>query len=309
MPTHFVLLLACTQFPLVESSDFTAEVQTKALAATVRVRDRSRAVVGSGVVVGTDDRGTYVLTAAHLIERIEQIDVQTFTGKSYPEPAESIGKVDLVAKSDSLRDLAVLRLPAAKMAASRLAPSGHALPKTPFKGLVVGCGGNKAPRAHIDEVVAAKKARREPAQEPILFWEVATKQDAGQSGGPLIDRDGFVIGICSGNNKDSSYFCHLEEIQAFLKAHDLEQLFAAKPKPRTGRSGGRVVPSIDDPETTPPKKSATEAGCAAFAFFTGNLFDLTVDQSGGIARAACQSGQTEELGLFSLDFDPVFYKP
>ena len=233
MPVHIVCFVALAQLPVVESPDFTAETQAKALAATVRVHDRSRNVDGTGVIVGINDQGTYVLTAAHLIERVDQIEVQTFTDKSYPQAAESFAKVELAAKSDSLRDLAVLRLPPKKgPGVLRLAPGGHALPKPPFKGLVLGCTANKAPKAHLDEVVAARKARREPAQEPVLYWEVAAKQTPGQSGGPLIDRDGWVVGICSGNNKEKAYFCHLEEIHAFLKAHELEWLYEANAKPK-----------------------------------------------------------------------------
>jgi S1-C subfamily serine protease len=226
----FVILLGLAQFPIVDSPDFKAKAQTAATAATVRVRDRGREVEGSGVICGNDDKGTYVLTAAHLIERIEQIEIQTFTAKSYPEPAATFTKVELLAKSDALRDLAVLRLPPSKtpLAALPLAPAGHAVAKAPFVCLVVGCSAGKPPRAHVEEVTAAQRARRDPAEEPALFWEVANKQDLGQSGGPLVDRDGFVLGICSGNNKMQSYFCHLDEMQAFLKAHHLERLFDGK---------------------------------------------------------------------------------
>jgi S1-C subfamily serine protease len=242
MHLTYVLLIGMTQLPVVDSADFKAETQTAAIAATVRVRDRDRDVAGSGVVLGIDKRGTYVLTAAHLVQRIEQIEVQTFTAKSYPEPAESFAKVELVAKSSSLRDLAVLRLPPSTVPPTqlRLAPAGHVPPKTPFTCLVVGCAASKPPKAHVDEVVAAKQARREPADEPVLFWEIAAKQKGGQSGGPLVDRDGLVLGICSGNNKALSYFCHLDEIHAFLKAHHLEWLFEAKPKAK--KPGGGIAP-------------------------------------------------------------------
>jgi hypothetical protein len=292
MAMQFVLLIACAQFPVVDSADFAPKTQAAALAATVRIRDQSRSVTGSGVIVGGDDRGTYVLTAAHLIERIEQVEVQTFTAKSYPEPAETIAKVELVAKSDSLRDLAVLRVAVLKTPPCRLVPPGHALPKTPFKGLFLGCQDDKPPRAHQDEVRTAKKARRDSTQEPVLFWEVAAKQAAGQSGGPLLDREGFLLGICSGNNKDASYFCHAEEIHAFLKAHHLEFLVEAKPKAKSDT----------------PKKPGGKTGRAAFSDFAGNHFNLAADQSGRAARREWQTRQLEELAAFLLDFDPIFYK-
>jgi S1-C subfamily serine protease len=220
-------LVALAQFPVVDDGDFPADVQKSALAATVRVLNKERNVNGSGVVVGADDKGVYVLTAGHLIEKGEHLVIEVFTATSYPKPSEVIEEVELVAKSDSLRDLVLVKLPPSKtpMAKLSLPAAETAAPKTPFKGLVVGCSGKNPPAVRVEQVIAARRARREKGQEPVLFWEVEGKQAAGQSGGPLVDGSGRVAGICSGNNKELGYFCHFEEIQAFLKEHQFQWLF------------------------------------------------------------------------------------
>jgi hypothetical protein len=226
----FAFLTPLAQLPVVENTEFSANSQQTALVVTVRVLNRTLAAEGSGVMVGKDEYGVYVLTAAHLLEGADLIEVQTFTSTSYPKAAATISKIELVAKSDPLRDLALMRLPPTKELPPliRIAQAADNALKTPFSCLIVGCATGKPPACKIERVVDAKRARRKAADEAVLFWEVAKKQAAGQSGGPLIDQRGFVIGICSGNNKELSYFCHLEEIHAFLRALDFQWLFEAK---------------------------------------------------------------------------------
>jgi S1-C subfamily serine protease len=225
-------LVALAQFPVVEDGDFPADLQKATLAATVRVLNKERNVSGSGVVLGADDKGIYVLTASHLIDKGEHLVVEGFTAASYPKPSKTWEEVELIAKSDTLRDLVLLRLPPSKTPVARLslAPSGTPPPKTPFKALVAGCNGNKPPVTRVERVVAARRARRDPKEEPVLFWEIEGKQAAGQSGGPLVDGSGNVLGICSGNNKELGYFCHVEEIEAFLKEHHYQWLYEGKEK-------------------------------------------------------------------------------
>jgi hypothetical protein len=66
------------------------------------------------------------------------------------------------------------------------------------------------------DVLEARRARRE-GRESALFWEVGRKEAEGRSGGGLVDRRGALLGVCSGTNKEKSYFCHVDEIRAFLK--------------------------------------------------------------------------------------------
>ena len=121
----------------------------------------------------------------------------------------------------------------------RLCPANAVPARTPFPCLITGCEGGHAPQARVDRVLGAPKARRTPDEDPALFWEVAGKQRAGQSGGPLLDRKGRVLGICSGTNKDKSYFCHIEEIHAFLAKHKLQWLYEEEqPQGRCAPGGG-----------------------------------------------------------------------
>jgi hypothetical protein len=53
---------------------------------------------------------------------------------------------------------------------------------------------------------------------------VATEKPEGRSGGPLVDKRGLLIGVCSGVSKDKAYFCHIDEINAFLERNGFDWL-------------------------------------------------------------------------------------
>jgi S1-C subfamily serine protease len=220
------LLALPGQIETVDSRDFSKEAQIAAVTATVRVLNLSRGVQGSGVIVGRKGSFIYILTAHHLVGSAERLQVLTYPAASYPRPARIYRSVRVVAEADDTRDLALIRvvsddpLPGSLgLCPARVVPDGSG-----FKALTVGCPGGASPACMLDEVAGKKFARRQEGDRPAAFWEVDRQQKEGMSGGPLVDRRGYLIGVCSGTTRDKSYFCHPDEIRRFLKENGFDWL-------------------------------------------------------------------------------------
>lgn len=223
----FVLLLPGQ---LAESKDFPKAMQERAMAATVRIVNRTQRLEGSGVIVGRKDKTIYILTAGHFLERAERLEIATFSTDSYPKPAKVYTKAEVVARANDMRDLALIRLsvddpPPGSLS---LCPARLLSKNKEFDALSVGCGDAEAPVCIVEKVKDAKPIRRTPRMRPALFWEVADEQTSGRSGGPLIDRQGRVIGVASGVNQGKGYYTHASEIQGWLKSSRFDFLVAEK---------------------------------------------------------------------------------
>jgi S1-C subfamily serine protease len=220
------VLLIPGQIETVPSVDFPKKAQMAAIAATMRVVNVSKRGEGSGVIVGRKGPFVYILTAQHVVDGGERLEVATFSATSYPRPHRRYRTVSVVAKAGDLRDLALLRLTtndpmpgSLSLCPARLVPDGKRL-----AALTVGCSGGEAPTCQVDEVVGKKLARREAGGKTAYFWEVAQAPAEGRSGGPLVDQRGYLLGVCSGTNKGKAYFCHTDEVRAFLKQSGFDWL-------------------------------------------------------------------------------------
>ena len=204
-----------------DPSPFSETRKQSALAATVKIVNVSQRAAGTGVIIGRRGDFLYVLTARHVVADAKSLEILPFAEANPSQPMKPLREVRVVATSDEIRDLALLRIAVAEetFPVLLLCPA-RSLPKEAgFKALSVGCSLGRSPTCEPEEVIGKKKATRGPDGKPGVFWEVEREIPEGRSGGPLLDRRGMLIGICSGVSKEKGYFTHADEIRAFSGIH------------------------------------------------------------------------------------------
>ena len=145
-------------------------------------RERRQSGLGSGVIVSEDG---YIITNNHVIDRADEIHVQTYDGDEYE--AEVVG-------TDPESDVAVLRiesngLPAITFGDSDALRVGEMV-------LAIGSPLNPGFAHSVSMGVVSAKGR---ADLGLSSYENYIQTDAainpGNSGGPLIDMNGHLVGI------------------------------------------------------------------------------------------------------------------
>jgi S1-C subfamily serine protease len=203
-----------------------SEVQ-KAIPATLRLKDAAAKSTGSGAVIGVKDAYAYVLTACHVISQDPQIVTETFKPDRLPKLDSTIEGGDVVFRNVEA-DLAIVRIAAGRRewATIAIAP---ALPKDASvpTAWVAGCDDGGVPRITAVTITDKKLVRR-PDGGTGFFWQAKGEAVPGRSGGPLLDKDGRLIGICSGAQGGQCYYTHLDEIRAGLKASRVSWLLDDK---------------------------------------------------------------------------------
>jgi S1-C subfamily serine protease len=213
----------------VKSADFSEERQAAAMWATVRLVGIDGGGTGSGVIISRDKGGVYILTAHHVAEGAKRFEVRTFSKASYPNPERVYKSAKVVAKS-ARQDLALVRLTTTDgvPGAIRVCPVKAIPDRVDFPALTVGCG--EALQCQVEKLLARKSIQRPDRKDTVIAWVTASAPKAGRSGGPLIDKRGYLLGICSGAADDKGYYCHIQEIHRFLRRNGLEHLYAEEPE-------------------------------------------------------------------------------
>ena len=148
--------------------------------------------VGSGVIV---DPNGYIITNAHVVERAQQVTVvlRLAGGDESPTAAVAHGRTlkATIAGVDQSSDIAVLKVDAT------------GLPTLPFgdyhqvrQGQVVLAFGS--PEGLDDSVtlgVVSSVARQPDPDQPMIYIQTDAAVNPGNSGGPLVDATGHLIGI------------------------------------------------------------------------------------------------------------------
>jgi hypothetical protein len=81
-----------------------------------------------------------------------------------------------------------------------------------------------------DTVRAKRRVRRPGADGAVWYWETERRVVKGRSGGPLLNRRGYLIGVAGGTDADRGYYSHTEEIHSSLKNNGPKWLYDAPDK-------------------------------------------------------------------------------
>ncbi len=185
--------------------------------ACVRVVADGQGHEGSGAVIGKRGVFLYVLTASHVVAGSDKLELSLPRkgGKDLPlRDAE-------VLVNGAEQDVSLLRASAgeAEITPLRLAGAGTHPADEEFDALSAGYSGSGSPGFREEHVLGKKLLRRRDGSN-VFAWECRDRPEPGRSGGPLVDNEGRLIGICRGAQDGKGYYCHLDEIRALLKKHN-----------------------------------------------------------------------------------------
>jgi S1-C subfamily serine protease len=215
--------------PLLSQGPIKPDQQWAILAACPRIASMGGTYsFGTGVIVGVKDGNVYLLTANHVVLGQENRDVEIFTKESYPKPRLKLTGAEVVQRHPTA-DLAIVRtrttdqsLPDGTRINPPLELSMVNLPKPwqrpnrfPVAAISVGCNDALPPKFQTEEILRRVLVRR--GSSPAFFWQMAAPPVSGRSGGPLLDSDGKLLGICAAHQDGLGYYTHLDEIHAWLK--------------------------------------------------------------------------------------------
>jgi serine protease Do len=149
-----------------------------------------QSTLGSGVIVDADG---YIITNAHVVENALTIEV-VVTGRSQDIEDRGVGKASYTARLVGIHketDLALLKIDAPSL------PYLPLDPKRPIHQgqLVLALGNPEGLGNSVTMGVVSALDRQPDPKLPMVFIQTDAPINPGNSGGPLIDVDGYVLGI------------------------------------------------------------------------------------------------------------------
>ena len=159
------------------SNDKTTDALSQVIAAVVRVSSRSTG--GSGVVI---DPSGMVLTSAHIIGDDPKVRVVAEDGRSL---------VGSLIRVDKERDLALLLLPTGTYPSAKLGTNADVILGAP--ATVIGYPINMTGPATVATGVVSRLLDDTKSKRKVIQTDAAINM--GNSGGPIVDSQGSVIGI------------------------------------------------------------------------------------------------------------------
>ena len=149
--------------------------------------------IGSGVIVDPDG---YIMTNAHVVEGAQRIHVAlAVPSVDFPDQIAPVGKQRIVeARLIGLHketDLALIKidqtgLPTLSLGSRRPVHQGQ---------LVFALGSPEGLENSVTMGVVSSVARQADPSRPMVYIQTDAPINPGNSGGPLVDTDGYVVGI------------------------------------------------------------------------------------------------------------------
>ena len=149
--------------------------------------------IGSGVIV---DPGGYVITNAHVVEGAQRVRVivslpaSTSSVETQPLRSQQIFEAKILGRHKS-SDLALLKIDATGLPAVTLRDGV----RVRQGDLVFAIGSPEGLRNSVTMGIVSSVARQTDANDPLFYIQTDAALNPGNSGGPLVDIEGNLVGI------------------------------------------------------------------------------------------------------------------
>jgi S1-C subfamily serine protease len=215
---------------------------------------------GSGVIVGQSGKTYTVLTNWHVVEKPGQYTVQTPDGRSYAADYNAVKRLPNV-------DLAMIQFNTdqnyqiAEVGNSDEASEGQDVFYAGYPGSLRE-ESDRFYRFFTVSIVAVLPTPTEKGYSLVYDGEALT----GMSGGPVLDRNGFLIGIHGQafidprTGSSSIYAVPINTYKQLAQKAQGATATATAPQQTTTNAAGSSTPSTTKPETPPKQPATTAAG-------------------------------------------------